>query len=45
MLPAADVVLRFLEGVGRRSEAEFYLGLKESSVRGTRRWKRKKTWR
>ena len=24
---------------------EFYLGLKESGVRGTRRWKRKKTWR
>ena len=24
---------------------EFYLGLKESSVRGTRRWKRNKTWR
>jgi branched-chain amino acid transport system ATP-binding protein len=24
---------------------EFYLGLKESSVRGTRRWKKKKTWR
>jgi len=24
---------------------EFYLGLRESSVRGTRRWKRKKTWR
>ena len=24
---------------------EFYLGLKESSVRGPRRWKRKKTWR
>ena len=24
---------------------EFYLGLKESSVRSTRRWKRKKTWR
>jgi branched-chain amino acid transport system ATP-binding protein len=24
---------------------EFYLGLKEASVRGTRRWKRKKTWR
>jgi len=24
---------------------EFYLGVKESSVRGTRRWKRKKTWR
>jgi len=24
---------------------EFYLGLKETSIRGTRRWKRKKTWR
>ena len=24
---------------------EFYLGVKESSVRGTRRWKRRKTWR
>ena len=24
---------------------EFYLGAKEHSVRGTRRWKRKKTWR
>ena len=24
---------------------EFYLGVKESSIRGTRRWKRKKTWR
>src|SRR5262247_826540 len=24
---------------------EFYLGVKEQSVRGTRRWKRKKTWR
>ena len=24
---------------------EFYLGMKEGSVRGTRRWKRKKTWR
>ena len=24
---------------------EFYLGIKESSVRGTRRWKRKKMWR
>jgi len=24
---------------------EFYLGMKSSSVRGTRRWKRKKTWR
>jgi branched-chain amino acid transport system ATP-binding protein len=24
---------------------EFYLGAKEQSIRGTRRWKRKKTWR
>jgi len=24
---------------------EFYLGVKESTIRGTRRWKRKKTWR
>jgi branched-chain amino acid transport system ATP-binding protein len=24
---------------------EFYLGMKEAGVRGTRRWKRKKTWR
>jgi branched-chain amino acid transport system ATP-binding protein len=24
---------------------EFYLGIKEQSVRGTRRWKRKKAWR
>jgi branched-chain amino acid transport system ATP-binding protein len=24
---------------------EFYLGMKDASVRGTRRWKRKKTWR
>jgi len=24
---------------------EFYLGMKERGVRGTRRWKRKKTWR
>ncbi len=24
---------------------EFYLGVKESGIRGTRRWKRKKTWR
>jgi branched-chain amino acid transport system ATP-binding protein len=24
---------------------EFYLGVKETSVRGTRRWKKKKTWR
>ena len=24
---------------------EFYLGMKEAGVRGTRRWKRRKTWR
>jgi len=24
---------------------EFYLGLKDAGVRGTRRWKRRKTWR
>jgi branched-chain amino acid transport system ATP-binding protein len=24
---------------------EFYLGIKQESVRGTRRWKRKKMWR
>ena len=24
---------------------EFYLGIKEESVRGTKRWKRKKKWR
>jgi branched-chain amino acid transport system ATP-binding protein len=24
---------------------EFYLGIKEESVRGSRRWKRKKRWR
>jgi branched-chain amino acid transport system ATP-binding protein len=24
---------------------EFYLGMKDASVRGTRRWKKKKTWR
>jgi branched-chain amino acid transport system ATP-binding protein len=24
---------------------EFYLGIKEAGVRGTRRWKKKKTWR
>jgi branched-chain amino acid transport system ATP-binding protein len=24
---------------------EFYLGVKEGSIRGTKRWKRKKTWR
>ncbi|HNI77262.1 MAG TPA: ABC transporter ATP-binding protein, partial [Giesbergeria sp.] len=24
---------------------EFYLGMKETGVRGERRWKKKKTWR
>jgi branched-chain amino acid transport system ATP-binding protein len=24
---------------------EFYLGIKEESIRGARRWKRKKKWR
>jgi len=24
---------------------EFYLGMRDASIRGTRRWKRKKTWR
>jgi len=24
---------------------EFYLGMKESGVRGERRWKKRKTWR
>jgi branched-chain amino acid transport system ATP-binding protein len=37
-----DACARLLEKDDIR---EFYLGLKESSVRGTRRWKRKKTWR
>ena len=38
----ADTCARMLEKDDIR---EFYLGMKESSVRGTRRWKRKKTWR
>ena len=37
-----DTCARLLEKDDIR---EFYLGLKESSIRGTRRWKRKKTWR
>jgi branched-chain amino acid transport system ATP-binding protein len=37
-----DACARLLE---KEDIKEFYLGLKESSVRGTRRWKRKKTWR
>jgi len=38
----ADACARLLE---KEDIKEFYLGIKESSVRGTRRWKRKKTWR
>jgi branched-chain amino acid transport system ATP-binding protein len=37
-----DTCARLLE---KDDIKEFYLGIKESSVRGTRRWKRKKTWR
>ena len=37
-----DTCVRLLEKDDIR---EFYLGLKQTSVRGTRRWKRKKTWR
>jgi branched-chain amino acid transport system ATP-binding protein len=38
----ADACERLLE---KEDIKEFYLGMKESSVRGTRRWKKKKTWR
>ena len=38
----ADTCARLLE---QDDIKEFYLGVKETSVRGTRRWKRKKTWR
>ena len=38
----ADTCARLLE---KEDIKEFYLGMKESGVRGTRRWKRKKTWR
>jgi len=38
----ADTCARLLE---KEDIKEFYLGIKEGSVRGTRRWKRKKTWR
>jgi branched-chain amino acid transport system ATP-binding protein len=38
----ADTTARLLE---KEDIKEFYLGIKESSVRGTRRWKKKKTWR
>ena len=37
-----DTCARLLE---KEDIKEFYLGVKETSVRGTRRWKRKKTWR
>jgi branched-chain amino acid transport system ATP-binding protein len=37
-----DTCQRLLE---KEDIKEFYLGVKESSVRGARRWKRKKTWR
>src|SRR5438445_231828 len=37
-----DTCARLLE---KDDIKEFYLGMKESGVRGTRRWKRKKTWR
>lgn len=37
-----DTCPRLLE---KEDIKEFYLGVKEASVRGTRRWKRKKTWR
>jgi branched-chain amino acid transport system ATP-binding protein len=38
----ADTCARLLE---KDDIKEFYLGVKKTSVRGTRRWKRKKTWR
>ena len=39
-----------MEDIGRRllekeEIKEFYLGIKESGVRGNRRWKKKKLWR
>jgi branched-chain amino acid transport system ATP-binding protein len=37
-----DTCARLLE---KEDIKEFYLGVKEASVRGARRWKRKKTWR
>src|SRR6266571_690251 len=37
-----DTCARLLE---KDDIKEFYLGIKDQSVRGTRRWKRKKTWR
>jgi branched-chain amino acid transport system ATP-binding protein len=37
-----DTCARLLE---KDDIKEFYLGMKESSIRGTKRWKRRKTWR
>ena len=37
-----DTCARLLE---KDDIKEFYLGVKDAGVRGTRRWKRKKTWR
>jgi branched-chain amino acid transport system ATP-binding protein len=37
-----DTCARLLE---KDDIKEFYLGMKDASVRGSRRWKRKKTWR
>jgi branched-chain amino acid transport system ATP-binding protein len=37
-----DTCVRLLE---KEDIKEFYLGIKETGVRGTRRWKKKKTWR
>ena len=37
-----DTCERLLE---KKDIKEFYLGVKDASIRGTRRWKRKKTWR
>ena len=37
-----DICARLLE---KDDIKEFYLGMRDASIRGTRRWKRKKTWR
>jgi branched-chain amino acid transport system ATP-binding protein len=37
-----DSCARLLE---KEDIKEFYLGMKAASIRGTRRWKKKKTWR
>ena len=38
----ADTCKRLLE---KEDIKEFYLGIKEESARGKRRWKKRKTWR